>query len=588
MTPTHLVVVGNGMAGHRVAAETHRRDPAVRITVVGGEPRHAYNRVLLTNLLAGRATEESIALPALPPDVSVLTGRTAVALDVSERAVTLDGGDVLPYDRLVLATGSTPFVPPLKRLVGDDGSLVPGVVAFRTLDDCRRIARLADAGTRALVLGGGLLGVEAARGLAERGLSVRILHAAPHLMERQLDGTAGAMLAESLGGLGIEVLTGIDVVGGARDEESAGVGLSCAPTGTAPHASTGTDPTGATTATGRTGASTATGRTGASTGTGRTGASTATGRTGASTATGRTGASTATGRTGAFAATDPTGTFATTELADAFNGVELADGRTVPGDLLVVACGTRPDIALARSAGLATGRGVRVDAWMRTSDPAVYAVGDCAEHENTVSGLVAAAWDQAGVAAAALTGAAGSPPYRPSRPVARLKAAGVDLAALGDPTAGAGPDREVVTYTDTRRAVYQRIVLSGERVTGAVLLGDTSTAGIVTRLFDRQEAVPRDRRLLLFPELAEAGAATGNGPAALPDDTVVCQCNGVTKGALLRCRAGGARDLAAVARATGATTGCGGCAPTVAELLALPTAEAPKNPTGTTERQEEE
>jgi assimilatory nitrate reductase electron transfer subunit len=468
---THVVIIGNGMAGHRVAAETHRRGPDPRITVVGGEPHRAYNRVLLSNLLAGRATEASIGLPGLPPEISVLTGRTAAAVDLSGRTVTLDDGDRLAYDRLVLATGGLPFVPPVKRLARDDGRLLPGVIPFRTLADCRQIMRLADSGARALVLGGGLLGVEAARGLAQRGLGVQVLHAAPHLMERQLDGPAGRMLARSLAGLGIRVLTGVDVVG-------------------------------------------------------------------------------ATG-------------------GDRFTGVELADGRTVPGDLLIVACGTRPDTALARSAGLATGRGVLVDSWMRTSDPDVYAVGDCAEYAGTVSGLVAAAWEQARTAADALTGAADAAPYRVAPVVTRLKAAGVDLAAMGDPSADADADAgtEVVSYTDTRRAVYQRLVLRDERIAGAVLLGDTATAGAVTRLFDRQEPVPRDRRLLLFPELADGGP--GTGPAALPDDAVVCQCNGVTKGALLRCRAAGARDLATVAERTRATTGCGGCGPVVEELLDL-------------------
>ncbi|MDN0200490.1 FAD-dependent oxidoreductase [Streptomyces sp. S.PNR 29] len=474
---THVVVIGNGMAGHRVAAETHRRGTGVRVTVVGGEPRPAYNRVLLTNLLAGRATEESIDLPGLPPEISVRTGRTALAVDPSRRTVTLDDGDVLRYDRLVLATGSLPFVPPVKRLARDDGRLLPGVVPFRTLDDCRQIMRLAGTGARALVLGGGLLGIEAARGLAQRGLDVQILHVAPHLMERQLDGPGGRMLAASLAELGIRALTGIDVV-----------------------AATG---------------------------------------------------------------------------GDRFTGVQLADGRTVPGDLLVVACGTRPDTALARSAGLDTGRGVLVDAWMRTSDPSVYAVGDCAEHAGTVSGLVAAAWEQARIVADALTGAADAVPYQGAAAVTRLKAAGIDLAAMGDPYAGshAGADAEgasgdaveVIGYTDTRRGVYQRILLRDDRIAGAVLLGDTSTAGRVTRLFDRQEPVPRDRRLLLFPELADGGP--GKSPESLPDDAVVCQCNGVTKGALLRCRADGASDLAAVAERTRATTGCGGCTSLVEELL---------------------
>ncbi|MBT2493596.1 NAD(P)/FAD-dependent oxidoreductase [Streptomyces sp. ISL-96] len=464
-----VVVIGNGMAGHRVAAEVHARRPDWDITVIGSEPYQAYNRILLTNLLAGRATADSIVLGEQPPVIRVVTGRRVTGIDRLRRTVFLESGSTVPYDRLVLATGGLPFLPPVKGLTHDDGRLHPHAVAFRTLDDCLRIVRLAKGRRRAVVVGGGLLGLEAARGLAQRGLDVHILHAADHLLERQIDATAASMLSRTLTGLGITTWT-------------------------------------------------------------------------------------------SAAAAKLLG-------EDRLTGVELTDGRRIPGDFLVVACGTRPDTELAVAAGLATGRGVLVDNWMRTNDPDVYAVGDCAEHRDTVYGLVGPAWEQARTAAGAITGSPDATPYEGSRLVTRLKAAGIDLAAMGDPSDPPpdDPDTEVLRFSDTGRGVYQKITLRDGRVTGAVLLGDTSTGGVVTRYFDRGAEVPRDRRLLLFPELADGDGA--KDAAALPGEAVVCQCNGVTKDAILRCRKAGARDVAAVADHTRATTGCGGCRPLVEELL---------------------
>ncbi|MET9800205.1 FAD-dependent oxidoreductase [Streptomyces sp. NPDC006368] len=507
-----VVIIGNGMAGHRVAAEVHSRRPEWGITVIGAETHPAYNRVLLTNLLAGRATERSIVLPEHGPGVTVLTGRRVHSIDRAGRTVSLGTGLTLGYDRLVLATGGLPFMPPIKGMVADDGRTHPGVVAFRTLEDCAAIVGLAEKGRRALVLGGGLLGLEAARGLAERGLDVHVLHAASHLMERQLDAPGGKMLARALAGMGITTWTDAGVtkvLGEAR-----------------PPRSTDSEPD-------------------------------------------------------AIGPAD-TGSADTGTRSPRLTGVELADGRRVPGDLLVVACGTRPDTDLAAAAGLETGRGVLVDDWLRTSDPDIHAVGDCAEHRGVVHGLVAPAWEQARVAAETLTGANRPAPYEGSRLVARLKAKGVDLAAMGetqideadggadtaDTTAdtmnGAGGGTEVIRYLDSGRGTYQKVVLRDNRVIGALLLGDTSTAGTVTRLFDQGAPAPRDRRLLLFPELAESGAKDAG---ALPGDTVICQCNGVTKDAVMACREAGAKSVEAVAARTRATTGCGGCRPLVEELL---------------------
>ncbi len=240
-------------------------------------------------------------------------------------------------------------------------------------------------------------------------------------------------------------------------------------------------------------------------------------------------------------------------------GVGLADGRLVEGDLVVLACGVRPETTLARAAGLAVERGVLVDDQLTTSDPDVFALGECSQHRGTVHGLVAPAWEQAAVLAEVLTG--GDAAYTGSRTVARLKAMDLDVAAMGDVTPGLEDCRdgvEVLQFADPVRHVYKKLVVTDGVVTGAVLLGDLSTVGAVTQAFDRGTVLPAERLHLLFAGLS-AGA-----PAEPEDADVVCTCNAVTAGALRTC---GARTVPEAALATRATTGCGTCTSSVAALL---------------------
>ena len=479
-----VVVVGDGMAGHRVTAELHAVLPEARITVFGAERHPTYNRVLLTRLLAGEADERGIRLPEPPPGVTVRRGVAVTAVDRVARTVTAADGSVTPYDALVLATGGTAWLPPVRRLCGDDGNpLLPGVVALRTLDDCRELltrvdeaARRPGGPARVLVLGGGLLGLEAARGLVQRGTveKVTVLQAGPRLMERQLDETGSRTLVRSLARLGVSVRLGVqvtEVVGDRRLE-----------------------------------------------------------------------------------------------------GVRCADGHLVAGDVLVVACGMRPRTALAAAAGLPVRHGILVDDLMRTADPRIHAVGDCAEHRGRVYGLVQPTWEQAGVAARAIAGLPAVHPYTGTRVVTRLKTTGVDLSTMGETGVDAadGPDdgTEVLTYLDSSRDVYQKVLVRDGRIQGAIMVGDSATLAVVTQLFDRRAPVPRDRRLLLFPELAEAAQASG--ATRLPDDAVVCRCNGVLKREVVRHRDAGARTVASVAAATRATTGCGGCRSLLEDILAEP------------------
>lgn len=485
MTRPRLVVIGNGMAGSRLLQELRRRDVGTHwhVTVIGDEPHAAYNRVLLSNVLAGVATATSIQLASsstrADEAVDIITGVAVAAIDREARVVTTADGRDFPYDALVLATGSRAFVPPIDGLRRDNGELIHGAAVFRTLDDCDRILELARTAKRAIVLGGGLLGLEAARGLAGRGLDIELVHREPFLMERQLDVGAGAVLARTVRDLGVQVH--VDAI-----------------------------------------------------------------------------------------ATRVVG-------QDGFESLELDNGGVLSADLVVVACGVVPETALAQRCGLEVDRGVVVDDCMRTSDPVVYAIGECAQHKGQVYGLVAPAWEQATVLADVLTGTPDAARYNGSRLVTRLKAAGVELAAMGDVSvevAGSidGSGDEVLQFVDPARGTYKKVVIRDGRIAGAILLGDVATAATVMQLFDRGSVVPPDRLTLLFAGLGASEAS--QTPARIPDRATICRCNGVTKGAITACWLAGARTTEGVVERTRATTGCGTCRDTLDGIVRWLTASA--------------
>jgi assimilatory nitrate reductase electron transfer subunit len=464
-----VIIVGYGMAGARLAAELHAQDGDHKVTVLGAEPHRAYNRIMLSTLLAGKIDEPDVELTEVAGQgVDVRTGVAVSAIDRAAREVRTADGERHGYDHLVLATGSRAIVPPLPGL----DPLPERVVPFRTLDDCRRILAAARHARDVLVLGGGLLGLEAARGLAARGLAVTVVHAMGHLMERQLDPAAGAVLADTLTGLGVRTELAVSATAVSADRDGVRLGL--------------------------------------------------------------------------------------------------ADGRELTADLLVLSCGVRPETALAADAGLAVDRGVVVDDRMRTSDRHISAIGDCAQHDGVLTGLVAPAWAQARVVAEVLAGGDRLARYQPRPVVTRLKAAGIDLAAMGDATDGApvgGTPVEELTFTDPARGTYARLRIRGERLTGAILLGDNPAVGTVVQLFDRGAPVPTDRRsLLLGRAFGAVPAATAASPALMPDAATVCQCNDVSKGALVACWRSGARTVAELSAATRAATGCGSCRDAVAGI----------------------
>ncbi|PXY32465.1 FAD-dependent oxidoreductase [Prauserella muralis] len=469
MSPRHVVVLGYGMAGARFADEVRRRDPGaerVTLTVLGAEPHHAYNRVLLSAVVAGSMRADAVRLHdedwARRHGIDLRLDAEAVRIDRAERAVELADGSRVGYDALVLATGSRPWLPPVEGLTVD-GELAEGAVTFRTLDDCERILTAARAGAPVAVLGGGLLGLEAARGLAGRGNLVTVVHPVGHVMERQLDPGAGRVLTRTLGEQGIDF------------------------------------------------------------------------------------------RLGRSAAKYVAG-----------DGLKLDDGSHVDADLVVVSAGVRAETGLAADAGLAVDRGIVVDDALRTSDGRIHALGDCAQHPGTVSGLVQPAWEQAEVLAGLLTGTDTAARYRGTSVVTRLKARGIDLAALGDTSAGtADAGTEVLCLDDPARGRYGKLVLRDDRIAGAILLGLPDAAATITQLYDRGVPAPSDRLALLLGRALPSGAPAAASPADLPASAVVCRCNSVSKGRLVDAWRAGASTVAELASATRASTGCGSCADAV-------------------------
>ncbi|WP_406691004.1 FAD-dependent oxidoreductase [Saccharopolyspora sp. ID03-671] len=241
--------------------------------------------------------------------------------------------------------------------------------------------------------------------------------------------------------------------------------------------------------------------------------------------------------------------------------LRLGDGEEVPAERVVACTGVWPNVTLAQRAGVSVNRGVVVDDRLRTSDERIHAIGDCAEHRGTTPGLVGAAWEQAEALAAHLSSGRDAA-HSGTRVVSRLKARGIDLVSVGSVRALGAADAEIVTLSDPARGRYAKLALRSGRISGAVLLGFPAAIAAVSQLHDRDLPMPADRLSLLLG----TPAAVPGAPVELPEDAVLCRCNNVTKKSLITAWHGGARSVAELARATRATTGCGGCVDDVGRL----------------------
>jgi nitrite reductase (NADH) large subunit len=366
-----LVIVGNGMAAAKLVERLSTRALGrYAIAVIGEEPALAYNRVLLSSVLADEVAQTDIELKSKrwwrDRGVTVLYGQAATAVDRDIRRLKLASGATIPYSKLVFATGSRPIVLPI------EGRELQGVMTFR---DLRDVEVLKSAGRcNAVVIGGGLLGLEAAYGLAKAGAKVTVVHLMDRLMERQLDAEAAEMLKAAVEMKGIDVLLNTE-----------------------------------------------------------------------------------------------TARFSGNKKVER---VELKDGRSILADIVVMAAGVAPNVALARTAGVPINRGIVVDDGMQTGIPGLYAIGECAEHDGRCVGLVEPAYEQAIVLADRLT--CGDASYKGSIPATNLKVTGVNVFSAGDVTGSAGTEQ--VFFRDPGLGLYKKLVIKNDRLVGAVLFGDTTDA----------------------------------------------------------------------------------------------------------------
>ena len=458
-----LVVVGNGMAGVACVEQILKHAPKFELTIFGDETHVNYNRILLSSVLAGEKAAEDIVLNGLDwyekHGIELRLGVRVADVDAEHKTVTGDDGSVTHFDKLLIATGSTPLIPPI------DGVKKEGVFVFRNLDDTRALLDRAGPGKKAIVIGGGLLGLEAARGLQVQGCDVTVVHLMDTLMERQLDFAGGGYLKAKMECLGVKVLLERNtaaILGNGKAE-----------------------------------------------------------------------------------------------------GVAFKDGSRLDANFVVIAAGIRPNVELGRKAGLQVNRGIVVNDYMETSNPDIFAVGECVEHNSACYGLVAPLFEQGKVLAATITGNRG-PVYGGTIQAAKLKIMGVDVFSAGD-FSEKSPGSDPVRYEDPALGIYKKLIVRDGKLAGVILVGDTSESHRYVEWLRSSTDLTTMRRQLLFP-----GPATDSGldVAEMADSKVVCGCNGVTKGAIIQAvHEKGISTLAQLKDCTRASTGCGSCTEVCQQLL---------------------
>jgi len=466
-----LVVVGNGMAGIRAVEELLKIAPELYdITVFGAEPHPNYNRILLSPVLAGEQTIDEIILNPLSwyaeHGITLHTGKKVARVDRIKRVVTAEDGTEAAYDRLLLATGSNPFILPVP------GKELSGVITYRDIADTEAMIDAAKSYKNAVVIGGGLLGLEAANGLRLRGMDVTVVHIMPWLMERQLDDTAGQLLQRSLEARGIRFEIGANTEALIPDKNGR---VMC---------------------------------------------------------------------------------------------VKFKDGREIPADLVVMAAGIRPNTTLAESMGLHCNRGIVVsDTLQTTTDPRIYAVGECAAHRGIAYGLVAPLFEQGKVCATHLA-EFGIGRYSGSTTSTKLKVTGIDLFSAGQFMGGDG--FEQIVLNDPFGGVYKKLVIKDDKLVGACLYGDTVDGSWYFKLMREGRKIADIRDKLMFGEsnIGDTGHEGNTRAAAMADSDEVCGCNGVNKGAICKAiKDKGLFTLDEVRKHTKASASCGSCTGLVEQLL---------------------
>ncbi|WP_077622241.1 nitrite reductase large subunit NirB [Sediminibacillus massiliensis] len=460
MAKQKLVLIGNGMAGVRAVEEVLKTSPdRFDITIFGSEPYPNYNRIQLSKVLQGDTVIEDITLNSWQwyedNNILLYPGETVTAIDKINQKIYTDKGRNVDYDKVIIATGSVPFILPLP------GADLEGVTAFRDIQDCEKMVDYSKKYKKAAVIGGGLLGLEAARGLLNLGMKVDVIHISDYLMERQLDKPAGKMLQKELEAQGmnfhLEKHTA-EIIGKKRAK-----------------------------------------------------------------------------------------------------GLRFKDGEVLKADLVVMAVGIKPNVSLARECDLEVNRGILVNDYLETNDPNIFAVGECAEHRQMVYGLVAPLYQQGQVLAKRICGIE-TKGYQGSILSTQLKVSGVDVFSTG--TINENEETKSIKVFDDWRGVYQKVLVNDGKISGAVLFGDTKDGNRLLSLINKgasiEEYTENDR-----PDESGQDLLT-----SMPDEEIICGCNGVTKGTIVDSIKN--QDLTTVEQVKGCTNAsrsCGRCQSLVSDLL---------------------
>jgi nitrite reductase (NADH) large subunit len=464
-----IVIIGNGMVSYKFCEKIIAKAPAgtLEIVIFGEEPRPAYDRVHLSEFFAGKTADDLLMAPAswyTDNHIRLHLGDPVQQIDRVHKTVHSYKDITETYDYLIIATGSSAFVPPIP------GVDKKGVFIYRTIEDLELMRDYAPKASRGVVIGGGLLGLEAAKALLDLGLSdTHVIEFAPRLMPRQIDDNGSRMLQHKLENLGLHIHT--------NKNTAAILG------------------------------------------------------------------------------------------EDTISALQFADDSILEADMLVISAGIKPRDELARLSGLETGHrgGIVVNDQLQTTDPSIYAIGECALYNGMIYGLVAPGYEMAEVAASHILG--DQKAFTGFDMSTKLKLIGVDVASFGDPFAPADTCRSIV-FEDTMKGTYQRINISGDGklLLGGILIGDADAYNMLLQTTKNKIILPPNPEDLLIGPRG-GNTETGAGVMGLPDDALICSCESVSKGAICTAVEAGNETLGDIKKCTKAGTCCGGCVPMVKDLI---------------------